>query len=149
MPTITTATTLRTASRAGARALLRQPTAGRRLLATTAALPTRPSAAARAPYKDDMDRESLKPRSRENTQSGTDDEVAAKRDAAYGPHKTDPDTERRAAAAESDGNPLDESPANKEFAEAGRGHAEDKPVGPQKQRKASGFGDAPEKGRPM
>ncbi|KAI8960437.1 hypothetical protein F5Y11DRAFT_266601 [Daldinia sp. FL1419] len=103
------------------------------------------SAALRMPYKDDMDRESLKPKAHEYTQGGTDEEVASKQDAAFNPHKTDPDAAVDAAAAESNGNPLNESPANKGFAEAGRGKAEDKTHGSQK--KASSAGDAPKKGR--
>ncbi|KAI1453208.1 hypothetical protein F4805DRAFT_462039 [Annulohypoxylon moriforme] len=100
------------------------------------------SSVLRAPYKDDMDRESFKPKSHEYTQSGTDEEVASKQDAAYNPHKTDPETEKKAAAEESNGNPLDESPADKGFAEAGRGKEEDKSRGGQK-KKASGGGGGP------
>ncbi|KAI1141516.1 hypothetical protein F5Y05DRAFT_372839 [Hypoxylon sp. FL0543] len=103
------------------------------------------SPALSSPYKDDMDRESLKPKTHEYTQSGTDENIATKKDAAYNPHKTDPDSEVDAAAAESNGNPLDESPANKGFAEAGSGKEEDRPHGGQK--KASGGGDAPKKGK--
>ncbi|KAI1211262.1 uncharacterized protein F4807DRAFT_30226 [Annulohypoxylon truncatum] len=100
------------------------------------------SSALRAPYKDDMDRESLKPKSHEYTQGGTDEDVATKQDAAFNPNKTDPDTEKKAAAEESNGNPLEESPANKDFAEASRGKEEDKRTGGQK-KKASGGGNAP------
>lgn len=98
-------------------------------------------------YKDDMDRESFKPKTHEYTQSGTDEEVAAKDDAAFNPNKTDPETEKKAAAAESNGNPLDESPADKDFAEAGKSSAEDKTHGEQKTQ-ASGGGSAPKKGKP-
>ncbi|KAI1801271.1 hypothetical protein F4811DRAFT_465671 [Daldinia bambusicola] len=104
------------------------------------------SSVLRSPYKDDMDRESLKPKAHEYTTTGTDEEVATKEDAAFNPHKTDPDTEMNTAAAESNGNPLDGSPADKDFAEAGRGKSEDKTHGNQK--KASSAGDAPKKGRP-
>ncbi|KAL7622082.1 hypothetical protein AAE478_007584 [Parahypoxylon ruwenzoriense] len=116
-----------------------------RLTAFTAARQMHQSAAPRVPYKDDMDRESLKPKSHEYTQSGTDEAVATKKDASFNPHKTDPDTEKEAAAAESNGNPLEDSPANKDFAEAGRGHEEDKPH--IKQKKASSAGNAPKSGR--
>ncbi|KAI1644184.1 uncharacterized protein F4817DRAFT_226429 [Daldinia loculata] len=106
------------------------------------------SSALRMPYKDDMDRESLKPKAHEYTTGGTDGEIASKQDAAYNPNKTDPETEVKAAGAESNGNALDSSPANKDFAEGSRGKAdkaEDKTHGNKK--KASGAGDAPKKGR--
>ncbi|KAK6956965.1 hypothetical protein Daesc_002247 [Daldinia eschscholtzii] len=103
------------------------------------------SAALRSPYKDDMDRESLKPKAHEYTTTGTDEEVATKQDAAFNPDKTDPDTEMNTAAKESNGNPLDGSPADKGFSEAGSGKSEDKTHGGQK--KASSAGDAPKKGR--
>ncbi|KAI1472883.1 uncharacterized protein F4812DRAFT_30991 [Daldinia caldariorum] len=103
------------------------------------------SSAPRSPYKDDMDRESLKPKTHEYTTSGTDEDVAAKQDAAFNPNKTDPDTEKNTAAAESNGNPLDGSPADKGFAEAGKGKSEDKAYGNQK--KASVAGDAPKGGK--
>ncbi|KAI1095578.1 hypothetical protein F5B19DRAFT_308819 [Rostrohypoxylon terebratum] len=128
--------TLRTALRA-------RPT---HLTSTTARLATtrqvHQSSALRAPYKDDMDRESLKPKSHEYTQSGTDEEVASKQDAAFNPHKTDPETEKKAGAEESNGNPLDVSPADKDLAEAGRGKEEDKSHGGRK-KKASGGGSGP------
>lgn len=91
-----------------------------------------------------MDRESVKPKSHENTQSGTDEGVAQK-DIAFDRNKTDPETEKDAAAAQSNGNPLDESPASKGFAEAGRGSEEDKSHGGQG--KASGGGSPPKKGK--
>ncbi|KAI4871139.1 hypothetical protein F4820DRAFT_7269 [Hypoxylon rubiginosum] len=132
--------TLRTTLRARAGASLATSSSSR--LATR---PIHQSAALRA-YKDDMDRESFKPKTHEYTQSGTDEEVSSKKDAAFNPKKTDPDTEMDAAAAESNGNPLNESPANKSFAEAGRGHEEDKTHGGQSdggQKKASGAGSPP------
>ncbi|OTB09510.1 hypothetical protein M426DRAFT_6780 [Hypoxylon sp. CI-4A] len=129
-------TTLRTALRACPTTSLKPATTSRLM---------HQSATLRLPYKDDMDRESLKPKAHEYTQTGTDDDVAAKSDAAFNRHKTDPDTEVNAAAAESNGNPLNESPANKDFAEAGRGKEEDRPHGGQK--KASGGGSAPKKGK--
>lgn len=67
--------------------------------AAAAARTLHQTAAARyAPYKDDMDRESLKPKAHENTASGTDDEVAQD-DEAFNPHQTDPDAERASAAS--------------------------------------------------
>ncbi|KAI1768602.1 hypothetical protein GGR53DRAFT_383046 [Hypoxylon sp. FL1150] len=132
-------TTLRTALRARVGASL-ATNSTRRL----AARPIHQSAALRA-YKDDMDRESFKPKSHEYTQGGTDEEVASKQDAAFNPNKTDPDSERGAAGAASNGNPLDQSPANKSFSEAGRGHEENKPQGAQK--KASGGSSGPKDGK--
>ncbi|XXG95872.1 hypothetical protein Hte_002144 [Hypoxylon texense] len=134
-------TTLRTALRARTGASLATSNTSR--LATSRQI--HQSAALRA-YKDDMDRESFKPKTHEYTQSGTDEEVSSKKDAAFNPNKTDPDSEMDAAAAESNGNPLNESPANKKFSEAGRGHEEDKTHGGQsdgQQKKASGGGSPP------
>lgn len=109
------------------------------------------TAAARLPYKDDMDRESLKPKAHENTQSGTDDQVAQDSDAAFNPNKTDPDSERAAAARENtsqpgEGSPLDESAGNPDFAGNTTGSREDhRPGGSGDSRKPSGGGDAPKK----
>ncbi|KAI0009231.1 hypothetical protein F4779DRAFT_617805 [Xylariaceae sp. FL0662B] len=97
------------------------------------------------PYKDDMDRESLKPRAHENTQAGTDEQVAHNPDAAYNPNKTDPETEKEAAGAENNGNPLNGSPANKEFATANQGSPEDKRRGGTAKR--SSVGNPPKKGK--
>jgi hypothetical protein len=98
------------------------------------------------PYKDDQDRESLKPRAQDYSKSGSDDETAANTDAAFNPKMTSPEEAKRTAGEGGPGNPLEASPANKEFAEAGRGKVEDKP-GNQGARKASGGGDAPKKGK--
>ena len=68
-----------------------------------------------AAYKDDQDRQSLKPRRAEGTKSGTDDEVA-QTDAAFNPKKTSP--EEAKASAASNGNPLDASGANREFSKS-------------------------------
>jgi len=64
-------------------------------------------------YKDDQDRQSLKPRPSEGTKSGSDDEVAEKTDAAFNPNKTAPEEEKASAA--NNGNPLEASGANQEF----------------------------------
>ncbi|KAI0872129.1 hypothetical protein GGS24DRAFT_25960 [Hypoxylon argillaceum] len=103
------------------------------------------SAARRLPYKDDADRESLKPRAHENTQSGTDDEVG--RDygaAAFDPRKTSPereqDTAARAAAQKGKANPLGASPADHDFAKGGR-ETEGQPQ--RGKTKKSGGGGAP------
>ena len=66
-------------------------------------------------YKDDQDRQSLKPRPSEGTKSGSDDEVAEKTDAAFNPAKTSPEAEKDSAARASNGNPLEASGANQEL----------------------------------
>lgn len=97
------------------------------------------------PYKDDMDRESLKPKAHENTQSGTDDETAAQHgDAAFNPDKTSPERERDTAAQGGKGNPLAASPADHDFAKGGQDGGEDKPK--RGESKKSGGGDAPKAG---
>ncbi|KAI0400280.1 hypothetical protein F4802DRAFT_602182 [Xylaria palmicola] len=103
------------------------------------------------PYKDDMDRESLKPKAHEYTQSGTDDETAARHgDAAFSPDKTSPEQEKRAAAegAAQQGkqSPLEASPADHGFAAGGRGQTEGRPQQHGKSKK-SGGGDAPKAGK--
>ncbi|KAH8159652.1 hypothetical protein CIB48_g8592 [Xylaria polymorpha] len=106
---------------------------------------------ARMPYKDDMDRESLKPKAHENTQSGTDDETAAQHgDAAFDPDKTAPETEKNAvaqgAAQKNKDNPLDASPADHDFAAGGDARGEGRPQQSGKS-KRSGGGDAPKAGK--
>lgn len=100
------------------------------------------------PYKDDMDRESLKPKAHENTQSGTDDETASQHgDAAFNPNKTSPEKEKDTAAqggGEGSGNPLESSPANHDFAKGGQDAEEGKPK--RGETKKSGSGDAPKAG---
>ena len=119
--------------------------------AATVVAPFHGTAAARRPYKDDMDRESLKPKAHENTQSGTDDQVAQDADAAFNPHKTDPDSERAAAAREDksqpgNASPIDESAANPDFAGTTTGGREDRrPGGSGDSRKPSAGGSAPKK----
>ncbi|KAK9779957.1 hypothetical protein AB5N19_07914 [Seiridium cardinale] len=103
-------------------------------------------------YKDDQDRESLKPKAHEYTQSGTDDQAAANEDAAFNPNKTSPEAEKQTAGEGSTGgssNPLQGSPADKDFAEGGQGKAGDGPGGSGKQKgsqKSSG-GGSPLKGK--
>ncbi|KAM4062968.1 hypothetical protein HRG_010469 [Hirsutella rhossiliensis] len=103
------------------------------------------------PYKDSQDRESLQPRSAENTKSGRDDELAGYGDAAFDPHKTKPEPEGRMAGARSDGNPLEASGANQELSKprgdekskADRGAGDEVRKGGR-----SGSGNAPKKGEP-
>ncbi|KAI1632863.1 hypothetical protein F4809DRAFT_645006 [Biscogniauxia mediterranea] len=118
------------------------------------------SAARARPYKDDMDRESLKPKAHENTQSGTDDSAATMtEDAAFDPSKTSPEAEK-ASAGESarrrgEVSPLEASPADRDFGgERGGGTAEGKPgdtAGQEKMKmkgkEKSHPGSAPKKGK--
>lgn len=70
----------------------------------------------RLPYKDDQDRESLKPKSTEGTKSSTD-EAAAQSDTAFDPSTTRPEDEKAAAKKETEkdeASPLDASGANHE-----------------------------------
>ncbi|ELQ35912.1 hypothetical protein MCOR27_006974 [Pyricularia oryzae] len=87
---------------------------------------------ARMPYKDDQDRESLKPRAQEYSKSEGGDNEAAKTDAAFNPNKTRPETEKKAG-----GESLDASPANKDI--SATKPQENNTSGQQKQ-KASGGG---------
>ncbi|KAI1741723.1 hypothetical protein F4680DRAFT_446728 [Xylaria scruposa] len=109
------------------------------------------TAVSRIPYKDDMDRESLKPKAHEYTQSGTDDETAAQHgDAAFNPNKTSPETEKKAAAQgaaqKNKQSPLDASPADYSFAKGGEAKGESRPQQSGKS-KRSGGGDAPKAGK--
>lgn len=102
-------------------------------------------------YKDDQDRESLKPKAHEYTQSGTDDQ-AAQTDAAFNPNKTSPESAKDSAGAGSGSggdNPLDVSPADKKSAKAGAGSAEDTAKGGAAtgDKKASGHGSPEKKGK--
>jgi hypothetical protein len=116
-------------------------------LQTSKMTTTRPFASTpilRYPYKDDQDRESLKPRAQEYSKSGSDEEVAANEEAAFDPSKTRPEQEKEAAGKGNAGNPLETSPANQAVAHGGRGVEEDK-THAGKQR-ASGGGNAPKAG---
>ncbi|KAI0186668.1 hypothetical protein EV127DRAFT_483985 [Xylaria flabelliformis] len=109
------------------------------------------TAVSRIPYKDDMDRESLKPKAHEYTQSGTDDEMAAQHDdAAFNPNKTSPEAERNTAAQgaeqKSKQSPLDASPADHSFAKGGEAKGEGGPQRAEKS-KSSGSGNASKAGK--
>lgn len=75
--------------------------------------------ASRFAYKDDQDRESLKPQSTQGSMSGTDQD-AADSDAAFDPSTTRPESEKDQAQEASGGNPLETSGAN---------HDKSKPLG--------------------
>lgn len=68
----------------------------------------------RLPYKDDQDRESLKPRSTEGTKSGSD-QGAAESDAAFDGSKTSPEQAKDAAGKEAGNDTLNTSGANQEM----------------------------------
>lgn len=97
------------------------------------------------PYKDDQDRESLKPKSTEGSGSGTDHD-AAETSAAFDPSTTSPEGAKNKAEGENNGNPLDVSGAN---------HGKSKPLGSQggaemhgttrQETKKSSHGHSPEK----
>lgn len=97
------------------------------------------------PYKDDQDRESLKPKSTEGSKSGTDD-AAAQSSAAFDPSTTSPEGARDKAESEGGGNSLDVSGAN---------HSKSKPLGEsgggemqgtaRQETKKSSHGHSPEK----
>ncbi len=67
------------------------------------------------PYKDDQDRNSLKPRASDQTKSASDGDVAAHEDAAFNPKKTRPEEEKDAAGKKTDSNPLEVSGANQDI----------------------------------
>lgn len=94
------------------------------------------TSAARLPYKDDQDRESLKPKAQEYVKGDEagDDAAAHKDDAAYNPDKTNPETEKGMAGDGS--NPLEFSPANPDLS-AGK-EKEGKTSGQQKQKRSGG-----------
>lgn len=83
--------------------------------------------ARRMAYKDDQDRESLKPKAQEYSKSGSDDGAAAEADAAFDPNETSPEAEKDTAGKGSAaGNPLEFSPANKDVAAGSVGSTEGK-----------------------
>ncbi|KAI0388345.1 hypothetical protein F5Y17DRAFT_453206 [Xylariaceae sp. FL0594] len=127
----------------------RTPTLPRTLPRTTLRPFHQTASAHLPPYKDDMDRESLKPKAHEYTQSGTDEETAAEHpDAAFNPNKTSPEEEKRAAGegaveqGKQGGSPLESSPADKTFAQGGEGKGSDekpeKAVGDKEKKRSGG-----------
>jgi hypothetical protein len=108
------------------------------------------------PYKDDQDRESLKPRPSDGTKSGSDTDVADKtQDAAWNPNKTRPGKEMDSAEQESEsdgGNPLEASGANQELSKPqgdnpGAGHEKKNDHPNQDKQKRSGGSSGPKKGK--
>ncbi|KAJ4393668.1 hypothetical protein N0V93_002883 [Gnomoniopsis smithogilvyi] len=102
----------------------------------------------RLPYKDDQDRQSLKPKSTEGTKSGTDNETA-QTDAAFDGSKTSPEEAHASAEKESDGNALDTSGANQSKSKplGGEGGGEMKSTTKGQNDKPSGHGSPQKKGK--
>ncbi|KAK8045194.1 hypothetical protein PG993_005218 [Apiospora rasikravindrae] len=107
------------------------------------------TSAARMAYKDDQDRNSVKPRAHEYSGSGTDEQAAENTDAAFNPNKTGPEEARETAGKGNkktdkadgtgdSGNPLGVSPANKEVSMGGQGAMEDKPQQGNQDKKSGG-----------
>lgn len=70
------------------------------------------------PYKDDQDRESLKPRSTEGTKS-SDDDAAAQTDTAFDPSTTRPEAEKESARKETQQNSNKEGAASNPLESSG------------------------------
>ncbi|KAH9884090.1 hypothetical protein F4778DRAFT_764163 [Xylariomycetidae sp. FL2044] len=138
---------LRTLLRASKRASLAQAQVQRPAAAAATTRTIHQTALLRSPYKDDQDRNSLKPKSQEYAKGSSDDAVAANEDVAFNPNKTDPDVEKDTAAEGNEGNPLESSPANKEFAKGGDVGAQYEKESKTAPRKSSGHGDAPKDGK--
>lgn len=69
------------------------------------------------PYKDDQDRQSLKPRPSDSTKSGSDLDLSDHEHASFDPTKTSPEAAKESAQRESNGSPLEFSGANKPISE--------------------------------
>lgn len=123
-------------------------------------LPTRTyhnTASLRLPYKDDQDRESVKPKSVEGGTSATD-EATADTDAAFDPSKTSPEEQHAAAdqqtgnSGKDSGNPLDSSGANPETSKnnvaADGGPEMNETTKDESGKKVSGHGSPQKKGKP-
>jgi len=79
-----------------------------------------PTPSSRQPYKDDQDRQSVKPRTHSGSNSASDSEVASHNGTSYSPKSTDPENESETAKKEAAGrggaeNPLELSGANKDL----------------------------------
>lgn len=103
------------------------------------------------PYKDDQDRESLKPKSTEGTKSSTD-EAAAHTDTAFDPSTTRPEDEKTAAKKETkqdETSPLDASGADQEASRplGDKGGSEMQETTKSERNKASRGGSPQKKGR--
>lgn len=105
------------------------------------------------PYKDDQDRESLKPRSTEGTKSSSDDDAAAQTDTAFDPSTTSPEAEKESARKESkqkDGtSPLESSGADQGASQqlGRKGGSEMDQTTKNDRNKASGAGSPEKRGK--
>lgn len=96
-------------------------------------------------YKDDQDRESLKPKSTEGSGSGTD-HGAAESSAAFDPSNTSPEGARAKAEKEGGGNSLDVSGASPEKSKPfGDSGGEEMQGTTRQETKKSSHGHSPEK----
>lgn len=108
-----------------------------------------PAPTLRLPYKDDQDRESLKPRSHEGSKSASDSDVASHLDTSFEPKSTDPKRESKEAKRESKdakGDPLELSGANQDLSKPPSGSGDR--AGGEKKRK-SGPGGPAKHGKPV
>ncbi|ROW03484.1 hypothetical protein VSDG_01306 [Cytospora chrysosperma] len=115
------------------------------LQSSSSSSPFHTAPAARLAYKDDQNRESLKPQSTQGSMSGTDQD-AADSDAAFDPSTTRPEREKEQAREPSGGNPLETSGANQEKSKplGQSGGQETHGVTRQENKKSSG-GHSPQK----
>lgn len=102
------------------------------------------------PYKDDQDRESVKPRSNEGTKS-SDDDAVAQTDTAFDPSTTSPEAEKDSANQEhkhkSGTSPLESSGANQGGVHPEGGKGEMKEATKSERNKASRSGSPEKKGK--
>lgn len=101
----------------------------------------------RQPYKDDQDRESLKPRSHEGSKGASDSDIASNFGTSFTPKATDPENESKKAKQEAGGgeeDPLELSGANQELSKPPASSGE---KGGEKKRR-SGPGGPPKRGKP-
>lgn len=106
--------------------------------------------AARLPYKDSQDRESLKPQSSQHTKSGRDDDAAAT-EAAFSPNVTSPEKAREKAKRQDGSHALEGSGANQELSNPQGDEKSNHGLGPGKETRkggTSGRGKSPKKGDP-
>jgi len=100
------------------------------------------------PYKNDQDKDSLKPGSSEYSKSGSGgDDDAASSDAAFDPGQTKPEEQGKNVKRENgrdENNPLDVSPANSKVSK-GKGDYVEK-SGEGERKRTSGAGSAPKNG---
>ncbi|KAK5661941.1 hypothetical protein OQA88_10051 [Cercophora sp. LCS_1] len=69
------------------------------------------------PYKDDQDRQSLKPRPNDSTKSGSDLDPSDHEEASFSSKMTKPEEEKANMQTECNGSPLEFSGANKEISD--------------------------------